>query len=290
MSAPPAEKVWHGVDVSIAEIEEQLACLRGEVTDGRGRKPNQRTSVMTHVAWVPPEWLDLAEQTLEGMEEHHPSRTLILVPLPDEDDGLDVELAVRCFSAGEGAVAGEVVRLRLRGNRAAAPVSLVLPLAISDLPVFLRWRGEPPFGATHWEQLVEVADRLVVDSSEWDELRYGELAEMFEKAAVSDIEWARTYEWRVELAGCWPGIREQEIRIRGPRGQATLLRGWLRARLGRAIRPVEPADELRVRLGGEELRPPSDPGRSSSDLLSIELDRFGRDRVYEEAVLGSALR
>jgi glucose-6-phosphate dehydrogenase assembly protein OpcA len=285
--APTVAEAWHGENASIAEIEEQLARMRAEVTDGEGRRPNQRTSVMTHVAWVPPEWLERAERTLAGMEEHHPSRTVILVPLPDEEDGLDVQLSVRCFAAGDRSVAGEVVWLRMGGRRAAAPVSLVLPLAISDLPLFLRWRGEPPFGATHWEQLVEVADRLVVDSSEWVDLRYRELAEVFDKVAASDIEWARTYEWRVELARCWPGIREQEIRIRGPRGQATLLRGWLHARLGRAIRPVQPAAELAVRLGGEELRPPLEPGRSPSDLLSIELDHFGRDRIYEQAVLAA---
>jgi glucose-6-phosphate dehydrogenase assembly protein OpcA len=150
--------------------------------------------------------------------------------------------------------------------------------------VFLRWRGEPPFGAGPFEQLVGIADRLVVDSSEWAELRYRELAGVFERIATSDIAWSRTYAWRVELAGCWPGIREQEIRIRGPRAEATLLRGWLHARLARAIRPLEPAGELGVRLGGEDLHPPRALPLSPSDLLSRELEHFGHDRIYEEAV------
>ena len=29
---------------------------------------------------------------------------------------------------------------------------------------------------------------------------------MFDRTAVSDIAWARTYDWRVKLASCWPGI------------------------------------------------------------------------------------
>ena len=127
----------------------------------------------------------------------------------------------------------------------------------------------------------------MVDSSEWDELRYRELSEMFDRTAVSDIEWARTYDWRVKLAGCWPGIVEQEIRVRGPRAEATLLRGWLASRLRRTIRPIEPAGELGVRLGGEELRAPADMALTSSDMLSAELDHFGRDRVYEDAVLAA---
>jgi hypothetical protein len=279
-------EAWHGRDVSMAQIERELARMRGGTTEETGRM-NQRTSVMTHVAWVPPDWVEAAERTLEGMENSHPSRTIALVPLPDEETGIDVTLDVRSFSAGDRSVASEVIWLRLGGERAVAPASLVLPLALSDLPVFLRWRGEPPFGAAHWEQLVAVADRLVVDSSEWDSLRYPELAGVFDRIAVSDIEWARIHVWRVKLAGAWPWIREQEIRIRGPRAEATLLRGWLASRLRRPIRPIEPAGELGVRLGGEELRPPHEPARSPSELLSAELDRFARDRVYEDAVLAA---
>jgi len=279
-------EAWHGRDVPISGIERQLARMRAPTSEESGRM-NQRTSVMTHVAWVPPEWVEAAERTLDGMEESHPSRTIVLVPLPEEESAIDVTLDVRSFAAGDRAIASEVIWLRLGGERAAAPASLVLPLALSDLPVFLRWRGEPPFGAAHWDQLVGLADRLVVDSSEWNSLRYPELAGVFERIAVSDIEWARTYQWRVKLAETWPGIREQEIRIRGPRAEATLLRGWLASRLRRPIRPIEPAGELGVRLGGEDLRPPAEQPRSPSELLSAELDRFARDRIYEEAVLAA---
>ena len=286
MNAPLVED-WSGKDVSIADINAELARLR-DVSSGEGRRPHQRTSVMTHIAWVPPEWLDAAERTLGGMAARHPSRTVALVPRPDEEDGLDAELSVRCFPAGDRSICGEVVLLNLRGDRARAPASLVLPLLIADLPVFLRWRGEPPFGAAEWEQLVDLADRAIVDTSEWGELRHRELTETFTRTAVSDIAWARTHAWRVALANCWPGIREQEIRIRGPRAEASLLAGWLNARLGRAIRAIEPAGELAVQLGGEQLAPPIDPAASPSDLLSAELDHFSRDRIYEEAVAAAA--
>jgi hypothetical protein len=285
--ATPLTEEWTGENVSIAQIERELARLR-DASTAEGGATSLRTSVMTHCAWVPPQWLDAAETTLAGMNERHPSRTLILVPKADEADGLDADLSLRCFPVGTTQVCGEVIELLLRGNRAVAPASIVLPLLISDLPVFCRWRGEPPFGEPQWEQMIDVADRVIVDSSEWDELRYAELASSFSATAVSDIAWARTHEWRVELARYWPAIREQEIRIRGPRAEATLLRAWLNARLDRAIRPIEPAGELAVRLGGEELRSPRARTPSPSDLLSAELDRFGRDRVYEEAVSAAA--
>ena len=36
-----------------------------------------------------------------------------------------------------------MIELRLRGSAAHHPGSIVLPLLVSDLPVFCRWRGEP---------------------------------------------------------------------------------------------------------------------------------------------------
>src|SRR5262249_18455677 len=159
---------------------------------------------------------------------------------------------------GHRSIAGEVVELSLRGDRSLAPASIVLPLAISDLPVFVRWRGQPPFGQTQWDQLVGVADRVVVDSSEWGDPRYDQLAGACERTAVSDIAWARTAAWRLALADRWPAIASQAIEIRGPRAEAALLRGWLASRLDRELPPSELAGELGVRLDGDEVPAPRD--------------------------------
>jgi hypothetical protein len=274
---------WSGVDVTISTVDAELAHLRRE-TVGDDGQPHQRTSVMTHIVWAPPEWLEAAERTLEGLGERHPSRTVILVPTPEEPDGIDARLAVRSFPVGDRAVSSEVIELTLRGERSCAPASVVLPLTISDLPVFLRWRGEPLFGETQWEQLVGVADRVIVDSSEWAKLRYHELADAFELTAVSDIAWARIDEWRITLAARWPEIATREIAIRGPRAEAALLRGWLASRLDRDVAPIEPAGELGVRLDGDEVVPQHSDDRTPSDLLSAELDKLVRDLIYEQAV------
>ena len=284
---PLIEVDWSGDDTTVAEIEQQLAMLR-DASSADSAQPNLRTSVMTHIAWVPLAWKGAAEETLAGMAERHPSRTLLLVPAPDAEDGLDARLAIRCFPVADRAICGEVIELTLRGNRVEAPASIGLPLLVSDRPVFCRWRGEPPFGTRRFDQLVDIVDRLIVDSSEWEELQYAELAELFNHVAVSDIAWARTDDWRRELADCWPGIREQEIRIRGPQAEAALLRGWLNARLDRAVRAVEPAADLAVRLGGEELPAPKAEPATPSDLLSEQLDHFSRDAIYEAAVLAAA--
>ncbi|HET7571735.1 MAG TPA: glucose-6-phosphate dehydrogenase assembly protein OpcA [Gaiellaceae bacterium] len=281
---------WEGEGVRLAEVDAALARLRGEAAR---EAPSMRTSVMTHVAWVPARWVEQARGALAGMEERHPSRTILLFPEPDAAESrLDASAAVQRFElpgSGRGLVT-EVVELHLRGARAAAPASVVEPLLISELPVFLRWRGEPPWGADELAQLVGLTDRLIVDSTEWEGLpgSYARLAELFEGAATSDIAWARTSRWRSLLASLWPGIAEvRTIRVRGTEAQALLLAGWLRARLGRDEIALEhePAEKLLgIALDGEDAPfPPGDPP-NPSDVLSDELDRFTRDPVYEAAV------
>ncbi|MDQ3823120.1 MAG: glucose-6-phosphate dehydrogenase assembly protein OpcA, partial [Actinomycetota bacterium] len=190
----------------MAEIEHALAGLRR--ADLHDDVPDLRTSVMTHIAWVPEEWVEAALHTLQGLAERHPSRTILLLADPDADDGLDAEVSVECFTMPglERLVSTEVIRLRLRGARVRAPASIVEPLLLHDLPVFLRWRGVPDFGSEPFEQLVDAVDRLIVDSTEWPGLPapYARLAEFFDRVATSDIAWARTLEWRRRLARLWP--------------------------------------------------------------------------------------
>jgi len=283
---------WTGENVTIGEIERELARLRDESSVGMSQ-PNLRTSVMTHIAWVPPEWQHVAEETLAGMAERHPSRTLLLVPHPELEDGLDALVSVRCFPFGDRAICGEVVDLSLRGSRAAAAASIVLPLLISDLPVFCRWRGRPEWDSPAFQQLVGVTDRLVVDSTEWPDVPadYADLARLFDRVAVSDIAWDRTERWRGLLASLWPGIADvKSITVRGTRPQAHLLRGWLVSRLGH---DVELKLDERERLEGIDLDnqpapfPPGNPP-NASDVLSAQLDRFTRNEVYEAAARAAA--
>jgi glucose-6-phosphate dehydrogenase assembly protein OpcA len=284
---------WFGEDVCLADVDTALAQLRAQAAS---ETTSMRTSVMTHLAWVPQAWIEPARAALEGMAELHPSRTILLFPEPDAaDNRIDAQAEVQRWEVpdtGRGLVT-EVIELTLRGARAQAPASIVEPLLISDLPVFLRWRGEPPWGAPELEQLVGVTDRLVVDSTEWDDVpdSYRALAELFPRCAASDIAWARTSRWRSHLATMWPAIAEvRTIRVRGTAAQAWLLCGWLRSRLGREEIALEhdPADRLEsVALDGEAVPlPPGDPP-TPSDVLSDELERFTPDPVYEAAVLAA---
>jgi glucose-6-phosphate dehydrogenase assembly protein OpcA len=277
---------WSGEDVDVDDVVTALCRLRDESaheTEG----PDLRTSVMTHIAWVPPEWEEAAVETLAGLEERHPSRGILLFPRPDAEDGMDAKVSVLAFPLGEHRrhIAAEVIELHLGGSSCQAPASIVNPLLVAALPVFLRWRGRPEFGRQNVDQLVEVCDRLIVDSREWPDVPAAYRDLPFENTACSDIAWRRTERWRRCLARMWPGIAElRTLRVEGPVAEASLLAGWLRSRLDRDVELEHDASKelLAVDVDGAACPVPrEDP--TSSDLLSAELDEFSRDRVYESA-------
>src|SRR5262249_44802014 len=149
----------------------------------------------------------------------HPSRGILLFPDRDAADGMDARVSMLAFPLREQRqhIAVEVIELRLRGLSSRAAASVVNPLLVPGLPVFLRWRGRPPLGEPEADQLIDVTDRLIYDSKEWPDVpaAYAELP--FEEAACSDIAWRRSEPWRRSLAGLWPGIRELHgAHVRGP--------------------------------------------------------------------------
>jgi glucose-6-phosphate dehydrogenase assembly protein OpcA len=271
-------------DVSVSELNRLLDELQAH------ESPEQRTSVLTHMAWLPPEWSRAAERVLEGLGARIPSRTLLLHPDPKAGvDRIDATIETECFPEDGMKICAEVVHLWLRGSTAKAPASVVAPLQLPDLPAFLRWRGKPPFGHVEFDQLIGVADRLIVDSAEWAGLpkAYVRLAEVFDRVVVSDLAWARTVRWRAGCAELWPDLRKAKtLSVTGPQAEALLLAGWVRSRLKHdvALRRRDARKLTRVELDGVSVRAPQLPAVTGSDLLSEQLELYTRDAVYEAAV------
>jgi hypothetical protein len=288
--AVPALDEWTGEGASVAEIERRLADLRAAGrADGAAEL---RTSVLTHIVWAPEEWNVAVQETLGGLGDRYPSRAIQLLPEPEAGaDRLDASISLFCFAAAgqERHVCSEVIMLRLLGRLCESPGSIVAPLVLPNLPVFLRWRGRPPFGSPRFDSFTGLVDRLVVDSEEWPDVpeAYPELAGRFDAMCTSDIAWARTHRWRVALASLWPGIADvRELSVTGPVAQGHLLAGWLRSRLRRAVElSLDEAPDLEaLAVDGRPVAPAPGLRPTPADLLSAELDEFGRDPVYEAAV------
>ena len=272
----------------VSDIERRLGRLRArEAEDGM---PELRTSTMTHLVWCPPAWRAKARATLAGLLERHPARTIFLIPEPGGEAGIRARVELKDFELQglSREVLSEVIELRLGGAAISHPASVVLPLLVSDLPVFCRWRGEPGWASSELAEIAGVADRLVVDSSEWRDPvgGYASLAGLLGSVAVSDIAFSRSLPWRRRLAELWPGIGSiEKLRVEGPQADGELVAGWLRSRLQRevALTRRNAAVLTAMWVDGEPVASPGDPP-NASELLSGALDQLGRDPVYEAAL------
>src|SRR5204863_5758427 len=90
------------------------------------------------------------------------------------------------------------------GDRVARVPPLVSALLIPDMPVAVWWVGDLPHeNAEYVDALLEPADRLIVDSCQFNDPADLEIvARVAAKTltAPADLNWIRLEEWRVAMA------------------------------------------------------------------------------------------
>jgi glucose-6-phosphate dehydrogenase assembly protein OpcA len=148
----------------------------------------------------------------------------------------------------------EEVTITVTGSQVNEVVSVVVPLMLSDLPVFLWWDAVPRLADRVFSRLVDLSDRVIIDSAEFAD-PHGDLISLSallhdkpRQTAFSDLNWARLTAWRALLAGFYDvaqyrplldQIDRLVIEYAAPSGardaiaaRALLLGGWVASRLG----------------------------------------------------------
>jgi glucose-6-phosphate dehydrogenase assembly protein OpcA len=249
----PTTLHWSGQAVDVQAIDTALERMREKAADAapaEGAALGTRTSVLTLVAYA----LDAAAaqragETIAALPEYHPSRSLVVLAQPSDDEpAIDARLSAHCHIAPglEGQVCFEEVELTVMGRAARHLHSVVLPLLVSDLPVFSWWSGDLPGDLHLLSDVLDASDRFIVDSTRLGDAQAGLpcLASLVRHTttAVSDLSWARLTPWRQFIAHSFDppnlrpyleGLTSLDIEhAAGSPAQALLLVGWLAARLG----------------------------------------------------------
>jgi glucose-6-phosphate dehydrogenase assembly protein OpcA len=181
---------------------------------------------------------DRVHQTLERLGRRRPSRTIVLIAdRLTPQTGVDASTVVECRPVEEGrALCYEEIVVTAHGRAADHLGSVVVPLLMPELPTFLWWPGQPPFGHRVFHRLLIMANQLVVDSIEFQSPGDG-LANIARISAgnqgVNDLHWARLRPWL-------PYARAiRSLRMEFGAGQPTrttasvlLMLGWMGAHLG----------------------------------------------------------
>jgi glucose-6-phosphate dehydrogenase assembly protein OpcA len=302
-------RAWEAQDTTVEEIERQLTRIaRTLVPPGAdpASYPPPRASVLNLIVRAGDEAeAERAAQLVATLATRNPSRTLLLVTDPEAPaDRLDAAIHARCAfePGGTGRLCFEQVRLIARGATALHVDTVVAPLLVANLPVFLWWLGRPPRSR---DPLLELCDRLIVDSAAFPDAPAG-LAALDAHAAAAegslglgDLGWRRCTPWRQIIAQFFdpPDARPYQRLIRrvtveyaptagGMVSAAPLLLvGWLAACLGwepEAATGVDGALDLafaadRYSAAGRRgeiivrLRPRPRPGAEPGELQAVTL-------------------
>ncbi len=261
---------WSGRAVDIDRIEAELVRLRYDAAGGTGGDETFaiRTSLLNLVVFAADgRAAREAGQVVAGLPSHHPSRAIVVVTKPSAARSrIDAQLAAHChISPGlQQQVCCEQITLRVSGRVAHHLHSIIIPLLVSDLPVYVWWTGEIPRDAHILEEMIGSADRFIADSARFAQAGEGlealaELCQRRPKFGVGDLNWSRLTPWRRLLAQqCdMPDLRRRlepitAVDICSSRGgrqtlssQALLLAGWLARRFG-----WEPPKRQAQRSGG----------------------------------------
>jgi glucose-6-phosphate dehydrogenase assembly protein OpcA len=287
-----ATPMWVSRNTSVRKVANHLAALWDvPVTrDDAGTPfvtekglPHARASVLNLIVTVTDEAAaDRAVRTMMGLGVRHPSRALILVPQRQlSGHPLDARISTHCHDTSDHAerICYEEVVLTLRGECADHLGGVVAPLLIHDLPTHVWWPGDPPFADPVFQQLVDVADRLIVDSADFGDLLTGmrRLATLRRRSGVGDLAWGRLAWWQELTAQFFdaprfrrylPNLSRLHLRyavpppgaaaprdgdvapgVVAPMAQPLLFAGWIATRLGwRRDRTIEPLADGRLRL------------------------------------------
>jgi len=306
------EVFWGAQATTIDALERELARLRRAAV-AHAREQGQtlaRASVLNLVVYSEREvHARRAARTVADLALRHPSRAIVL--LGDRDrDGIVASVQLHCHvpqSDGAQPVLYEQILARVRGDFDERVASVVIPLLVPDLPVFLWWTGTPPSDARHLDDLVTLADRFIIDSADFarPDQTLPEVARLARhRVAITDLNWARLTHWRELVAQFFdvPAWRPFLDRITGIRAgfavdmdgrdihpsQALLLLGWLSSRLGwRPVDALAPSEAggLLFRMGRADgapimvrLRPRFERGLDAGDVSGIRIQAaYGRE-------------
>lgn len=328
--------MWAAEDTSVREIEAQLGRIwetrmdtlpplpDGSANIAEKGRSHARASVLNLIVTAPDgEAAERIAATMMGLGVRHPSRAIVLVADPGEGDALDASITVHCHPGAVRAeqICHETIVLTCHGEPAHHLDGVVAPLLIHDLPTHVWWPGDPPFEDPVFDQLVDMSDRLIVDSSDFGELLtgYRRLTNLRRRSGVGDLSWERLAWWhevtaqffdtprfrrylpnlnRIRIKYSVPPpegpetLHEDEVapRVSSPMAQPLLYAGWLASRLewrraGPATRlpdgGLQMTLESRYEMVEVTMTPEPTADYDDGDLIAVSLRAYGETGAAE---------
>ena len=258
--APALERLLDEfLPVEPREIEAAFDRIWQEASSGAYDTSSVRLRVSNFIVWgAEGDAAGRFDRVMETLAQRHPCRAILAMTAGDAGP-LRSSISAHCWRTALGGrhICSEEILLRGRLGGEHEIASAVLGLMVSELPVHLWLAGAPDPVRYMPEELVELADRLYVDSAAAPStpaaLRElaGGLGDL--DAVVVDLAWERATAWRELAAQFFDSHatasqldRLAAIEIVGGDGQpssaALLTAGWLAASLEMSPASVSASD------------------------------------------------
>lgn len=243
----------------VANLEAELSALwRSAAEDPAAKNVITRACTLTLLIYVESDEAAFEVSNLvTEVTRQNPCRAIIMMLEPEASPSrLEAWVSAHCHLpvAGEKQVCSEQVTIRARGEAVQGLGSIVLPLAVSGLPIFLWWRSGDFSPPAYFDEILRVTQHVIVDTARFSPsgTHLQELAAWLHKFSgkiqLTDLNWSRITPWRELIAQCFDSPARQphlnrlsEVRMEyeqdsarlvTQRAQALLLTGWLASRLG----------------------------------------------------------
>ncbi len=197
-----------------------------------------------------------ASETLSHASASVPQRTIVVRSNPAAEAEMSSWISANCHRiGGDKQVCSEEIAIVAGGDRIHRVPPLVRALLLPDMPVAVWWLGDLPNEHEDYvEALLEPADRLIVDSLQFDSpADLSLIARVSEQTTTTpaDLNWVRLEEWRSAAASVFdpPHMRSRlaaiaRVRVVAATGEddffghsveSLLFSGWLSAQLGHHV-------------------------------------------------------
>lgn len=235
----------HPIGVDPAAIEGEFDRIWRETAGTGAEGATVRLRVVNLVAFARDDAeVPRFEEVMQVLPQRHPCRG-ILAHVDAGRTTLEATIAAHCWRSPGGArrhVCSEEVLLYGSPAQERELASAVLALLVSELPVAAWLMGAPDMSGYLVSELLEHADRLILDSarspSPVDAFTAISNTVSRHGVACTDLAWERLTTWRglaAQLFDGDDGARElatiRSIEVTGRPAEASLLAGWLASRL-----------------------------------------------------------
>lgn len=276
-----------GIEVPISQIDRELKKL-WEQDEAR-----TNASLMNLVVYAERDG-GLLENSriINQLTRENACRAILVEINRGETASLRAWITAHChLSQGAKSVCCEQISFRLTGRVTGRFRNTVFSHLNSDLPLIFWWQGE--LSEVFTERLVSVMDRLIVDSSEWEDptasfARIQENIRENSRLIVQDLAWTRCWQYRVGVAALFddpkaqealPTISKVSIRFHPKhRNTALLLAAWVAVQAkwdfvnGGKLRSAD-GQEIELCLNPDQSSPALGELMLSSENTNIHLKR-----------------